>query len=133
MFDLISRLVDKSLVVADEGLGGEPRYRLLETLRAYALDRADTAGELRHPPRRSRRLVGGLARTPWRHAHRRHPREIQEFHANLKAALDWSVEPARLGYACWRRVATAWKDLGRAGDAMAAADRLLTDANAELM
>ena len=46
VFDLISRLVDKSLVVADEGPRGEPRYRLLETLRAYAVDRARTAGEL---------------------------------------------------------------------------------------
>ena len=41
VFDVISRLVDKSLVVVDDdGPGGEPRYRLLETLRAYALDRA---------------------------------------------------------------------------------------------
>ena len=31
VFDLISRLVDKSLVDADEGPGGVPRYRLLES------------------------------------------------------------------------------------------------------
>ena len=46
VFDLISRLVDKSLVVADEGAGGQPRYRLLETLRAYATAQALSAGEL---------------------------------------------------------------------------------------
>ena len=46
VFDLVSRLVDKSLVVADDGAGGEPRYRLLETLRAYAVDPARAADEL---------------------------------------------------------------------------------------
>ena len=35
MFDLLSRLVDKSLVVADER-GDEMRYRLFETVRTYA-------------------------------------------------------------------------------------------------
>jgi predicted ATPase len=46
VFDVVSRLVDKSLVVADDGAGGEPSYRLLETLRAYAVERARAAGEL---------------------------------------------------------------------------------------
>ena len=45
VFDLVSRLVDKSMVSVDDGVGGEPLYRLLETLRAYALDRASNAGE----------------------------------------------------------------------------------------
>ena len=58
--------------------------------------------------------------------------EIEEFHANLKAALDWSTDRPALGLRLLRDVAVAWNDLGRAGDAMAAADRLLTDANAEL-
>ena len=40
VFELMSRLVDKSLVVVVEGPRGEPRYRLLETLRIFALDRA---------------------------------------------------------------------------------------------
>ncbi len=41
VFDLLARLVDKSLVVH----AGD-RYRLLETIRQYALERADDAGEL---------------------------------------------------------------------------------------
>ena len=57
--------------------------------------------------------------------------EIEEFHANLSAALDWSVDEPPLGLRLLRGVARAWEDLGRAGDAMAAADRLLTDDNAE--
>ena len=46
VFDVVSRLVDKNLVVTDERPGGEQHYRLLETLRAYAIERARAAGEL---------------------------------------------------------------------------------------
>jgi predicted ATPase len=43
--DLLSRLVDRSLVIAETG-GRTTRYRLLESLREYALDAARDAGEL---------------------------------------------------------------------------------------
>jgi len=43
---LLAALVDKSLVVAGEAEGtGEPRYRLLETVRAYGAERREQAGE----------------------------------------------------------------------------------------
>jgi predicted ATPase len=39
-FDMLARLVDKSLVVTSvPGEGGATRYRLLETLRAYGGER----------------------------------------------------------------------------------------------
>ena len=43
VMDGIAQLVDKSLVVADRS-GTESRYRLLETLRQYALERLEEAG-----------------------------------------------------------------------------------------
>ncbi|MFI2649843.1 AfsR/SARP family transcriptional regulator [Micromonospora fulviviridis] len=43
VLDGLSALVDKSLVVA--GGTGEPRYRMLETIREYGLDRLAEAGE----------------------------------------------------------------------------------------
>ena len=43
--DVLARLVEKSLVVADEGSSRERRYRLLETVRLYARERLDEAGE----------------------------------------------------------------------------------------
>jgi predicted ATPase/class 3 adenylate cyclase len=44
--DLLSHLVDKSLVVAEESAqGGERRYRLLETIRQYARDKLLESGE----------------------------------------------------------------------------------------
>ena len=131
VFDLISRLVDKSLVVADEGPHGEPRYRLLETLRAYALDRARTAGELA-----TLRDAHAAWWADWLEPRGAMPtddilEEMEAFHANLVAALDWGADEPALGLRLLRDVAIAWEDLGRAGDAMAAADRLLTDDNAQ--
>ncbi len=39
--ELLGQLVDKSLVVAEEDAEGGSRYRLLETIRQYALERLD--------------------------------------------------------------------------------------------
>ena len=44
VLDLLSRLVGKSLVVVDSEFAGERRYRLLETVRQYALERLVQAG-----------------------------------------------------------------------------------------
>jgi predicted ATPase/class 3 adenylate cyclase/DNA-binding CsgD family transcriptional regulator len=130
VFDLVSRLVDKSLVVADECPGGEPRYRLLETLRAFAVDQARTAGELTNV-----RDAHATWWTDWLEPLGAMPTderlaEIEEFHTNLKAALDWSVDHPPLGLRLLHGLGVAWAELGRAGDAMAAADALLTDENA---
>lgn len=46
VLDLLSRLVDRSLVVSRPGKTGEPRFRLLESVSAYALEHAKRAGEL---------------------------------------------------------------------------------------
>ena len=45
MFDCIGSLVGKSLVIAEDGNAGEPRFRLLETIREYALDELQANGE----------------------------------------------------------------------------------------
>ena len=37
VFDTVSRLVDKSLVIVEDAEGGS-RYRLLETIRAFAVE-----------------------------------------------------------------------------------------------
>jgi predicted ATPase len=48
VLDLLSGLVDKSLVLADEQSNGTMRYRLLETLREYATVQLRSAGEYEH-------------------------------------------------------------------------------------
>jgi predicted ATPase len=127
VFDLVSHLVDKSLVAIDEHPGGELRYRLLETLRAYAVDRISGAGEL---------IIVRDAHAAW-WADWLEPRgamptdelleEIEEYHDNINAALDWSADKPRVGLRLLRCVARPWESLGRARDAIAAADLLLAD------
>jgi predicted ATPase/DNA-binding SARP family transcriptional activator len=46
VLDLLARLVDRSLVVSRPGRRGEPRFRLLESVSAYAWEHAGQAGEL---------------------------------------------------------------------------------------
>ena len=43
--ETLSRLVDKSLVLVERQASGQPRYRMLETVRAYARERLEAAGE----------------------------------------------------------------------------------------
>jgi predicted ATPase len=42
---LLTRLVDKSLVVVDNEFGEQRRYRMLETVRQYVLERLNEMGE----------------------------------------------------------------------------------------
>ena len=92
--DGLGRLVDRSLVVADQG--GPTRYRLLETIRQYAGDRLASAGEVlairgRHlafyldlareagPALRGPDMVAWLSR-------------LDSEAENLRTALEWSFE-----------------------------------------
>ncbi|WHM38965.1 BTAD domain-containing putative transcriptional regulator [Streptomyces sp. BPTC-684] len=60
---LLGSLVDKSLVVAAPGNGGEMRYRLLETVAEYAAERLDGAGDRGATERRHLVHYRELART----------------------------------------------------------------------
>ncbi|TKG72340.1 AfsR/SARP family transcriptional regulator [Prauserella endophytica] len=99
VLDLLAKLVEKSLVVAEQGVVG-PRYRLLESVLAYCLDRLDDAGEadrvrLRHArfhaalAARADPLLRGRDQQRWLH-------RLDAESANLRAALDTFV---RLGEA----------------------------------
>jgi predicted ATPase/DNA-binding SARP family transcriptional activator len=48
----LATLIDNSLLLQDERPNGEPRFTMLETLRIYALERLDNAGELEETGRR---------------------------------------------------------------------------------
>ncbi|MGN9837673.1 ATP-binding protein [Nonomuraea sp. H19] len=92
--DLLGRLVDRSLVVmADDG--GTPRYRLLESIAAYCLERLGEAGELDLVRRRHRDHYTGLAeRAEPRlrgHDQRLWLRRLDAEAANLRAALDGAI------------------------------------------
>lgn len=98
VLDVLARLVDKSLVVA-QSHGAAVRYRMLETIRAYAAERLAESGEqgrvrLAHamfftelaersdPGLRGRGQLAVVA-------------EMAAEHDNLSAALRWTVEASR--------------------------------------
>jgi predicted ATPase/class 3 adenylate cyclase len=94
VLDLMARLVEKSLVVA-EGAFGETRYRLLETMRDYAWEKLTEAGEIdavagahaRYFLAFAGKVQAGLGspqETVWRE---RVERDLE----NLRAALRWFI------------------------------------------
>jgi ATP/maltotriose-dependent transcriptional regulator MalT len=111
VLDLLSHLVDKSLVVARE-LAGEARYRLLEMVRQYGMEKLDESGETGEVERRHAAFFLGLAERVEPHLNgleqvsRLDRLEIE--HGNLRAAMNWATYEgeaeiaARLGWALRR-------------------------------
>jgi predicted ATPase/DNA-binding XRE family transcriptional regulator len=112
VLDLLSGLVDKSLVLAEEQISGHMRYGMLDTLREYAAERLAHAGEKPDLLRRQATQFLVLAETAERHL--RGPEQaawlerLEQEHENLRAALRWCVEHGsveeglRLGASLWR-------------------------------
>jgi tetratricopeptide (TPR) repeat protein len=113
VLDLLSRLVDKSLVIAETALD-EGRFRLLETVRQYARTPLVEAGEATDTLRRHRdwylvlveraapEFFRGPESSSWL-------KRLDREHDNLRVALQWSEdEPGeqadglRLAAALWR-------------------------------
>src|SRR4029077_13566223 len=88
--DLLSRLVDKSLVQG-EHVGGTARYRLLETIRKFADQRLRDAGEKTERVRAHRDFFVAVAAAndPERAVGivNDSPRALDAEHDNLRAAL----------------------------------------------
>lgn len=112
---LLFELVDKSLILTEER-EDETRFRMLETVRLYAREKLDEAGETtglkdRHLKwflsfaERAEPELAGPAQSRWLDL-------LELDYANLRAALDWafaggSIEAAlRLAVALWRFQAT---------------------------
>ncbi len=94
ILDLLTSLVDKSLVLA-EIQGGEARYRLLETVRQYGRDRLVEAGEETEVRARHRAWCLALAERAYPDFMRGQRHEIwlerlETEHDNLRAALEWN-------------------------------------------
>lgn len=94
--ELLDSLVDKSFVQTVEATGAPPRYNMLDTLRAYALDVLNESGELdrlRHAHMRSFRALADRAEPALRSVDQVDwIRRLQQEHGNLTAALRWAVE-----------------------------------------
>ena len=94
VLDLLSDLIDKSMVQVEE-VGGEARYRLLETLRQYGQEKLVELGEAEAIRRRHRRWYRSLverAEPELTGAHQRFWLDrLQHDYENIRAVIEDSV------------------------------------------
>ena len=127
MFDALSRLVDRSLVVHDP-VGGW--YRLLETLRLYALDRCGDAGEVEST--RDRHAGWWASWLAARRPDGPSDGDLDAIHLaypNLRAALQWAATTQpELALELAGGLGIYWYLHGLLGDAVTLGDLALTRA-----
>jgi predicted ATPase len=133
ILDLLTSLVDKSLVVADEGRSAV-RYRMLETVRDYALELLHESGELDLLRGRHRDYFLALAETAEPNlvtATESEWLEVLDPEAtNLQAAIDWgaATDPEQALRLCLA-LTLWWKARGRFAAAELAYGRALDAAD----
>jgi predicted ATPase len=93
--ELLARLVEKSLVAVSQSAGGRTRYRLLETMRAYAYELLVAKGELDEARERHRRHFSTLAdvsQAGWPSPRARTVvGKLEADYENVRAALEWAA------------------------------------------
>jgi predicted ATPase/DNA-binding CsgD family transcriptional regulator len=135
ILDLLSSLVTRSLVVAETTGRAHTRYRLLETIREYALGKLDEAGETERI--RDRHLDLYLAR-----AEEALPKQFEAYqqlwlnwleseHDNLRAALVWALESKRIeaGLRLAGVLTLFWEIRGYVREGVRWLERLLAEAD----
>jgi predicted ATPase/Tfp pilus assembly protein PilF len=100
VLDGIAQLVDNSLIRQEESADGEPRFRMLETIREYALDRLAASGALEDTRDRHLERYLTLAETAepelTRAGQAAWLQRLTEENDNIRAALAWSFESGKL-------------------------------------
>jgi tetratricopeptide (TPR) repeat protein len=122
VLDLLSGLVEKSLVMVRGGDPGGARYRLLEPVRQYALDKLEESDEAEEARRRHAEFFLALAEDAEPRLRGAEDVEwlerLEREHDNLRAALSWALERGevelalRLAGALW----TFWQAHGHEGE-----------------
>jgi len=135
--DLLTRLVDKSLVVVDDH-GTDVRYRLLETIRQYGHERLLEAREVGAVRARHvaffaafvERMESELERRPQAGA----LDTLETEHDNVRGALDWAIatEDADAALRMTGALALFWHHHAHYREALASFDRALALGGQEL-
>ena len=116
VLDILSNLVNKSLVTPSWPEGGEARYRLLETIQEYAREKLEESGDEYESKNRhlnyfvqwaekAKSYLSGGEQVLWLNRY-----EIE--HDNLRAALEWSLmaaNRAETGLRLAANTAVFWK------------------------
>jgi predicted ATPase/class 3 adenylate cyclase len=134
VLDQLTLLVDKSLVVA-ENTRGRTRYRLLETVRQYALEKLGESGEAEEVRGRHRDHYASTAMlldVPAQSGHEQRLDQLEGEIDNLRSAFAWSLETGDASKAL--ELATSlqplWQSRGRIQEGLAWLDAGLTQTDA---
>jgi predicted ATPase/DNA-binding winged helix-turn-helix (wHTH) protein len=134
--DCVANLVAKSLVTADAG-GERVRYRLLETTRAYSLEKLVQAGEFDAAARRHAERYRDLFESAEAESETRPTDEWLADYApridNVRAALDWAFSPggdASIGVALTASSVPLWLRLSLMEECRRRVERALASVDA---
>ena len=135
VLDQLTLLVDKSLVVADD-TGGRTRYRLLETVRQYALEKLGESGEadaVRTRHRDHYTAMAALLDAPAGSDYEQHLEQANTEIDNLRAAFGWSREnsDSELALALASSLQPLWQARGRLREGRTWFDATLADLDAQ--
>jgi predicted ATPase len=116
--DLLAQLANKSLVMIEHKPGAEPRYRMLETIRQYAMARLEASGEADEVRERHTTFYLALAEIRDQIPLPEQPAWLDALysdHDNLRAALAWAqstVGGAERGLRLAQAMADFWAGHG---------------------
>lgn len=136
VIDQLTLLVDKSLVIA-ERVGDRTRYRLLETMRRYAMEKLEESGEAAQVRTRHRDHYAAMAARLDGQAENGAQRPIERAENeidNLRAAFAWSRENGETERALELTSAlqSVWLTRGRLQEGLAWFDAILAGQDDEL-
>jgi predicted ATPase/class 3 adenylate cyclase/DNA-binding CsgD family transcriptional regulator len=135
VLDLLTLLVDKSLVVADH-TGNATRYRLLETVRQYAQEKLGESGEadaMRSRHRDHYTSMAALLDAPAGSDYEQRIEQAESEIDNLRAAFGWSRENSdvELALALASSLQPLWQARGRLREGLAWFETALADLDAD--
>ena len=135
VLDQLTLLVDKSLVVAEDG-AGRNRYRLLETVRQYSLEKLGESGEVDLVRGRHRDYYTAMAALLDAPAGSDYEKRLEQADIeidNLRAAFGWSRENSdvELALALASSLQPLWQTRGRLREGSAWFDTALADDDAQ--
>ena len=94
VLSILTRLVDKSLVVAEPGAARQTRYRMLDTIREYAFEKLHDGDEVEVRRRHSKHFLEftGRGHTELRGRHQLDwLNRLDEEQGNIRLALEWCL------------------------------------------
>jgi predicted ATPase/DNA-binding CsgD family transcriptional regulator len=138
MLDLLSSLVDKSLIVAETTSRAQARYRFLETIREYALEKLAEAGEATRLRDRHLDLFFTRAEEAAPKLNDAYQQLwlnwLEGEHDNLRAALAWTLDRGRIEVGLRLSIALMrfWEIRGYVQEGLAWFERLFAQADEQI-